>query len=162
MRIVGKYAGAWLGCLAVKKDRKVRDFLGLALVPQAGVAIGLAALGARTLGGQTGVAMIPFAGDAKGPLFSGSVIGPGVDTQLIGPDGRPHLSARYMLEGQDAAGNACRVFIENQGTWEEGFTPSIVTDSPLLRPWETARLGARVDPAPGGVTVTVVCLDDPA
>ena len=57
VRIAGKYAGAWLGCLAVKKDRKVRDYLGLALVPQAGVAIGLAALGARTLGGQTGVAL---------------------------------------------------------------------------------------------------------
>lgn len=56
-RIVGKYAGAWLGCLAVGKDRKVRDFLGLALVPQAGVAIGLAALGARTLGGEMGVAL---------------------------------------------------------------------------------------------------------
>ena len=41
----------------MKKDRKVRDYLGLALVPQAGVAIGLAALGARTLGGETGRAL---------------------------------------------------------------------------------------------------------
>lgn len=54
VRIVGKYAGAYLGCLVTKKDRKVRDFLGLALIPQAGVAIGLAATGARTLGGETG------------------------------------------------------------------------------------------------------------
>lgn len=54
VRIIGKYGGAWLGCLAVKKPHKVRDFLGLALVPQAGVAIGLAALGARTLGGSAG------------------------------------------------------------------------------------------------------------
>ena len=57
IRIVGKYAGAYLGCLAAGKERKVRNFLGLALVPQAGVAIGLAALGARTLGGETGVAL---------------------------------------------------------------------------------------------------------
>ena len=35
-----------------KKDKKVRNFLGLALIPQAGVAIGLAATGARTLGGE--------------------------------------------------------------------------------------------------------------
>jgi len=41
----------------VKKDRKVRDYLGLALVPQAGVAIGLAAMGARALGGKTGSAL---------------------------------------------------------------------------------------------------------
>ncbi len=56
-RIVGKYGGAFLGCLLAKKPRKVRDFLGLALIPQAGVAIGLAALGARTLGGETGIAL---------------------------------------------------------------------------------------------------------
>ena len=50
VRILGKYAGAWLGCRLVKKDKLVRNYLGLALIPQAGVAIGLAALGARTLG----------------------------------------------------------------------------------------------------------------
>ena len=57
VRIVGKYAGAYLGCLAVGKEKNVRNWLGLALVPQAGVAIGLAALGARTLGGEMGVAL---------------------------------------------------------------------------------------------------------
>ena len=56
-RIVGKYAGAFLGCLAVGKPKQTRNFLGLALIPQAGVAIGLAALGARTLGGEDGVAL---------------------------------------------------------------------------------------------------------
>ena len=54
-RVIGKYAGAYLGCLAVHKKKQVRNYLGLALVPQAGVAIGLAALGARTLGGQMGI-----------------------------------------------------------------------------------------------------------
>ena len=57
VRIVGKYAGAFVGCALVGKDRKVRDYLGLALVPQAGVAIGLAAMGARTLGGDAGRAL---------------------------------------------------------------------------------------------------------
>ena len=56
-RIVGKYAGAFLGCLAVGKPKETRNYLGLALIPQAGVAIGLAALGARTLGGDDGVAL---------------------------------------------------------------------------------------------------------
>ena len=41
----------------VKKDKKVRNYLGLALVPQAGVAIGLAALAARTLGGEVGTSL---------------------------------------------------------------------------------------------------------
>ena len=55
--IVGKYGGAFLGCLVTGKKKEVRNYLGLALIPQAGVAIGLAALGARTLGGETGVAL---------------------------------------------------------------------------------------------------------
>ena len=57
VRIIGKYGGAFLGCLAVKKPKNVRNYLGLALIPQAGVAIGLAALGARTLGGDMGDAL---------------------------------------------------------------------------------------------------------
>lgn len=56
-RIAGKYAGAFLGCLCVKKSKETRNYLGLALIPQAGVAIGLAALGARTLAGETGSAL---------------------------------------------------------------------------------------------------------
>lgn len=57
VRIIGKYAGAYLGSLIVKKDKKVRNYLGLALIPQAGVAIGLAAMGARTIGGEVGAAL---------------------------------------------------------------------------------------------------------
>lgn len=57
IRIIGKYLGAFLGCVWTHKDKKVRNYLGLALVPQAGVAIGLAALGARTLGGEVGIAL---------------------------------------------------------------------------------------------------------
>ena len=56
-RIIGKYFGSFLGCLFVKKKKEVRNYLGMALVPQAGVAIGLAALGARTLGGEVGSAL---------------------------------------------------------------------------------------------------------
>lgn len=54
VRIIGKYGGAFIGCATVKKDKNVRNYLGLALIPQAGVAIGLAAMGARTLGGSMG------------------------------------------------------------------------------------------------------------
>jgi len=57
VRILGKYVGAFFGCLVTKKNKLVRNYLGLALIPQAGVAIGLAALGSRTLGGQIGNAL---------------------------------------------------------------------------------------------------------
>lgn len=54
VRFIGKYVGAYLGCLTVKTKPKIRNYLGLGLIPQAGVAIGLVALGARVLGGEIG------------------------------------------------------------------------------------------------------------
>ncbi len=57
VRILGKYFGAFLGCLVAGKGENTRNYLGLALIPQAGVAIGLAALGSRALGGETGNAL---------------------------------------------------------------------------------------------------------
>ena len=101
------------------------------------------------------IVMIPFTGEATGPYFTGSVIGTGVDTQKIEKDGSIMLSARYILEGTDSAGNACRVFVENQGNWTVGFTPTVVTDSPLLARWETARLYATADGIPEGVLIRI-------
>ena len=57
VRILGKYLGAFLGCLWTGKPKKIRNNFGLALIPQAGVAIGLAALGSRALGGAMGEAL---------------------------------------------------------------------------------------------------------
>ena len=41
VRVVGKVGGAWLGAVIMKAPKTVRRFLGPALIPQAGVAIGL-------------------------------------------------------------------------------------------------------------------------
>ncbi len=73
VRIAGKYAGAFLGCSIVKIDKSIRNNLGLALIPQAGVAIGLAALGARTIGGETGNALLTI-------ILASSVL-----YELVGP-----------------------------------------------------------------------------
>ena len=73
VRILGKYLGAWAGCRLAGKPAKVRNWLGLALIPQAGVAIGLAALGARELGGEMGHALETI-------ILSSSVL-----YELIGP-----------------------------------------------------------------------------
>lgn len=54
VRIIGKYSGAFVGSLITKKASKTRNYLGLALIPQAGVAIPLAALCVRSLGGELG------------------------------------------------------------------------------------------------------------
>ena len=94
VRILGKYLGAWLGCQLVKKDRLVRDYLGLALIPQAGVAIGLAALGARTLGGTMGE-------DLQTIILASSVL-----YELIGPGCAKlalYLSHSYSTKLEDLA-----------------------------------------------------------
>lgn len=57
VRIAAKYLGSWLGCVATKKSKLVSNYLGLALIPQAGVAIGLATLASRTIGGTVGTAL---------------------------------------------------------------------------------------------------------
>ena len=94
VRILGKYLGAWLGCRMVKKDRLVRNYLGLALIPQAGVAIGLAALGARTLGGTMGE-------DLQTIILASSVlyelIGPGCSKLAL------YLSRSYSTRLEDLA-----------------------------------------------------------
>lgn len=56
VRILGKYLGAWSGCKWTKQNPKTTNYLGLALIPQAGVAIGLAALGKTMLGETTPIA----------------------------------------------------------------------------------------------------------
>lgn len=73
IRIVGKYLGAYLGCMIAKTTHSVRDYLGLALIPQAGVAIGLAFLGKRILHDSMGNMLLTI-------ILSSSVL-----YELIGP-----------------------------------------------------------------------------
>ncbi|MCR4622401.1 MAG: cation:proton antiporter [Clostridiales bacterium] len=44
LRSLGKWGGTFLGAVSVKADRHIRRYLGLTLLPQAGVAIGMASL----------------------------------------------------------------------------------------------------------------------
>lgn len=48
-RVVGKYVGAYVGCTISKTSHKIRKYLGLSLIPQAGVAIGIAQLVVKEL-----------------------------------------------------------------------------------------------------------------
>ena len=92
MRILGKYSGAFLGCKLAKKKKEVSNYLGLALIPQAGVAIGLAALGARTIGGQLGI-------NLETVILSSSVL-----YELVGPGCAKlslYLSKSYSSQIED-------------------------------------------------------------
>lgn len=88
VRILGKYAGAAAGAMLTGEDENVRRYLGLALVPQAGVSIGLAALGERMLPAE------------MGSLLNTIVLSSAVLYELAGP-GLAKLSLR--LSGALAA-----------------------------------------------------------
>ena len=48
-RVAGKYFGAYIGCTISKSSPKIRKYLGLSLIPQAGVAIGISQLVVKEL-----------------------------------------------------------------------------------------------------------------
>lgn len=73
IRIAGKYMGAFMGCIAGKTTSTVRNYLGLALIPQAGVSIGLAALGQR---------LLPA---ASGKMLSVIILSSSVLYEMVGP-----------------------------------------------------------------------------
>ncbi len=80
VRTVGKVGGAYLGCLAVGKEKRIRNYLGMAEIPQASVAIGLAVLGARALGGEMGATLETV------------VVAAGILYEIVGP-----VSAKFAL-----------------------------------------------------------------
>ncbi len=57
-RIVGKMFGSWFGAVITKAHPNVRKWLGVTLLPQAGVAIGMANAAATTLKGDAGLSIL--------------------------------------------------------------------------------------------------------
>lgn len=71
-RILGKYAGAYLGGKITHAEEKVKKYMGLGLIPQAGVALGLAIIAK---------AEFPLYGD----LILTTIIATTIVFELIGP-----------------------------------------------------------------------------
>ena len=96
-----------------------------------------------TLSGEVGtVRMIPFKGIVEGTLFRGLVEPCGVDTQITNQNEVRHMSARYMLTGQDMTGVPCHIYVENNGWFTDGArprpfrtVPTFLTDSKALAPF---------------------------
>lgn len=110
-----------------------------------------------------GVVMIPFDATIDGKYFNGTVLPGGIDTQVIGPNGRPHtLSARYMAKGADYTGEECFVYIENNGVIcndvEGGYmrtTPTFVTNSKALDFLNKQLFVGKGEPDGMGVKITL-------
>lgn len=73
VRIIGKYLGTYISCLITGTSKEIRNYMGLALIPQAGVAIGLAFLGQRLLPEEMGKLLLTI-------ILSSSVL-----YEMVGP-----------------------------------------------------------------------------
>lgn len=73
VRIIGKYLGTYISCQITGTSREIRNYMGLALIPQAGVAIGLAFLGQRLLPEEMGKLLLTI-------ILSSSVL-----YEMVGP-----------------------------------------------------------------------------
>jgi Kef-type K+ transport system membrane component KefB len=80
LRIVGRLAGAWLGGCLPPSDANLRHWMGIALLPQAGVALGMALVASQRF---------PEVGDLILPVAIAST----VVFELLGP-----LATRFALE----------------------------------------------------------------
>ena len=74
-RVVFKYLGSIIGALVTKSNKNVIKYLGMPLIPQAGVSIGLASLVATSLGEIT-----PYA-----DTIQSIIIATGIIYEFIGP-----------------------------------------------------------------------------
>ena len=109
VRIIGKYFGAFLGCLVVGKPKETKNYLGLALIPQASVAIGLASLGSRALDESTGSALMTI-------ILSANIL-----NELIGP-----LCAKLSLYYSGSYSDQIEDLVDISETDNEGNVKSEV------------------------------------
>ena len=99
VRIIGKYFGTYVSCLITKTSKPIRNYMGLALIPQAGVAIGLAFLGKRLLPEETGNLLLTI-------ILSSSVL-----YEMVGP-----ISAKLSLILSGCIGSGQQAQEEQQGS----------------------------------------------
>ena len=89
------------------------------------------------------VVSIPFGGTARGEIFRGEICPGACDVQTVNLSGVRHMCARYMLRGEDGEGRPCRIFIENNGWFQDPMAPGVPfqtvptfwTDSAALAPY---------------------------
>ena len=108
VRAAGKYTGAFVGAAVTHSERTVRDYLGLTLLPQAGVAIGMAQMVAASADlavvSDQVVTVVLFATliyELTGPIITKAALaGAGeIDKDI----GRERRKAKRLAKGKDAA-----------------------------------------------------------
>lgn len=93
VRTIGKYGGASLGSVITNSTTNNKKYLGMALIPQTSVAVGLAALGSRIL---EGVGL-----STEAAMLSTIIVAVGVLYQIVAPPAAKlalFLSGSYEIE----------------------------------------------------------------
>lgn len=105
--------------------------------------------------------MIHFNARGECENFNGKTVADSVDTRLKYPKMVETLSARYILEGTDAKGNPCRIYVENNGIDNNGMVtePIIITDCPDYAWIEEAPLHGTVS-WEQGLTIHMLTTED--
>ncbi|MBQ8005171.1 MAG: cation:proton antiporter, partial [Clostridia bacterium] len=103
IRMIGKYGGSFLGCALAGKGSKVKKYLGMAMFPHAGVAIGLATMGARALGGEIG------------SLLQTIILASSIMYELVGP-----VCAKFALQLSGSYSNKIEDIAEIETLHESG------------------------------------------
>lgn len=104
VRIIGKYAGASLGSVVARSTENNKKYLGLALIPQAGVSLGLAALGSRILLNAATGAVDPLHAlelEKMAAMLTTIIVSSGVLYEIFGPPSAKlslYLTKSYTTE----------------------------------------------------------------
>lgn len=114
IRIIGKYLGTYISCWLTGTTKAIRNYMGLALIPQAGVAIGLAFLGQRLLPPEKGNLLLTI-------ILSSSVL-----YEMVGPiSAKVALFMSGCITTEKMKQVDEEIVLENQGLLQE---EGIVTD----------------------------------
>ena len=110
------------------------------------------------------ITMIPFTGRVESELFTGEILPGATDVQIENPAGSRNMCAKYMFQGTDREGNACHLFVENNGYFskadrENAFfhaCPRFITDSPVLGAFLCqARFRSEVQSVEDGIEIRI-------
>ncbi|CAK8717648.1 Universal stress protein [Candidatus Electrothrix laxa] len=138
-RIIGKYFGSWIGAFLSGADKDVRNFLGLALIPQAGVAIGFVFMV------STDPKLADWSTTITPVVLAGVVL-----SELCGP-----LLVRMTME---KAGEINQELVRKQpgSALPRLFNPKAAHGtSPALEPWTKGEMQAPASPV--GMVVVGTC-----
>ena len=115
-RSVGKYVGSYLSCAATKTDPVVKKYLGITLLPQAGVALGMCVTAAKL-------------GTADGVLIKNIILFSVLVYELVGP----MLTKWALTRSGDIQPSAVDVRNRRMNKFQEAVDKQTITPTGLKR-----------------------------